>query len=103
MARSLYAQHDRLIVVDVEPQHVVVQGAEGAPPYRARCIWAGDSPPLARGDTLVVTNVNPRVTSRWLSEWRPDRTRDPSTSSPNTSPCRSNPEAREVRPWRLPP
>jgi hypothetical protein len=59
MALSPYARHDRLIVVDVEPQHVVVQGAEGAPPYRARCIWAGDSPPLARGDTLVVTNVNP--------------------------------------------
>ena len=59
MALSPYARHDRLIVVDVEPQHVVVRGAEGAPPYRARCIWAGDRPPLARGDTLVVTNVNP--------------------------------------------
>jgi hypothetical protein len=59
MALSPYTRHDRLIVVDVEPQHVVVQGAAGAPPYRARCIWAGDSPPLARGDTLVVTNVNP--------------------------------------------
>ena len=59
MARSPYVKHDRLIVVDVEPQHVVVQGTEGAPPYRARCIWAGDSPPLAQGDTLVVTNVNP--------------------------------------------
>jgi hypothetical protein len=59
MARSPYAQHDRLLVVDVEPPRVVVQGAEGAPPYRARCIWAGDSPPLARGDTLVVTHVNP--------------------------------------------
>jgi hypothetical protein len=59
MARSPYAQHDRLLVVDVKPPPVVVQGAEGAPPYRARCIWAGDSPPLARGDTLVVTNVNP--------------------------------------------
>jgi hypothetical protein len=59
MARSPYTQHDRLIAVDVEPQHVVVRGAEGAPPYRARCIRAGDSPPLARGDTLVVTNVNP--------------------------------------------
>ncbi len=59
MALSPYARHDRLIVVDVEPQHVVIQGAEGAPLYRARCIWAGGSPPLARGDTLVVTNVNP--------------------------------------------
>jgi hypothetical protein len=51
--------HDRLIVVDVEPQHVVVQGAEGAPPYRTRCIRAPDSPPLTPGDTVVVTNVNP--------------------------------------------
>jgi hypothetical protein len=59
MARSPYTTHDRLIVVDVEPQHVVVKGAEGAPPYRARCIRASDSPPLARGDTVVVTNVNP--------------------------------------------
>jgi hypothetical protein len=59
MARSPYTRHDRLIVVDVEPQHVVVQGAEGAPPYRARCIRASDSPPLAHGDTVVVTNVNP--------------------------------------------
>jgi hypothetical protein len=32
MARSPYTKHDRLIVVDVEPQHVVVKGAEGAPP-----------------------------------------------------------------------
>jgi hypothetical protein len=59
MPRSPYAQHDRLRVVDVEPQHVVVRGAEGAPPYRARCIRAPDSPPRAGGDTLVVTNVNP--------------------------------------------
>ena len=59
MARSPYAKHDPLLVVDVEPQHVVVQGAEGAPPYRARCIHAGDSPPLARGNTVVVTHVNP--------------------------------------------
>jgi hypothetical protein len=59
MARSPYTQYDRLLVVDVEPPHVVVRGAEGAPPYRARCLWAGDSPPLVRGDTLVVTNVNP--------------------------------------------
>ena len=59
MGLSPYTRHDGLRVVDVEPQHVVVQGAEGAPPYRARCIWAGDSPPLARGDTLVVTDVNP--------------------------------------------
>jgi hypothetical protein len=59
MARSPYTQHDRLLVVDVEPPPVVVQGAEGIPPYRARCIRAGDSPPLVRGDTLVVTNVNP--------------------------------------------
>jgi hypothetical protein len=59
MARSPYAKHDRRIMVDVEPQHVVIQGAEGAPPYRARCIRASDSPPLARGDTVVVTNVNP--------------------------------------------
>ena len=53
MARSPYAQHDRLRVVDVEPPQVVVQGAGGAPPSRARCIWAGDRPPLARGDTRV--------------------------------------------------
>jgi hypothetical protein len=59
MARSPYTRHDRLLVVDVEPPHVVVQGAEGVPPHRARCIRAGDSPPLARGDTLVVTHVNP--------------------------------------------
>jgi hypothetical protein len=59
MAQSPYERHDRLVVVDVEPPPVVVRGAEGAPPYRARCIWAGDSPPLARGDTLVVTTVNP--------------------------------------------
>jgi hypothetical protein len=59
MARSPYAQHDRLLVVDVEPPPVVVQGAEGAPPYRGRCIWTGDSLPLARGETLVVTHVNP--------------------------------------------
>jgi hypothetical protein len=59
MARSPYAQHDRLLMVDVEPPPVVVQGAEGAPPYRARCIRAGDCPPLARGDTLVVTHMNP--------------------------------------------
>jgi hypothetical protein len=57
MARSPYTKHDRLIVVDVEPQHVVVKGAEGAPPYRARCIRASDSPPLARGD----------VETRWSS------------------------------------
>jgi hypothetical protein len=59
MARSPYTKHDRLIVVDVEPQHVVVKGAEGAPPYRTRCIRTSDSPPLARGDTVVVTNANP--------------------------------------------
>ena len=59
MAHSPYARHDRLLVVDVEPPPVVVQGAEGAPLYCARCIWAGDSPPLLRGDTLVVTHVNP--------------------------------------------
>jgi hypothetical protein len=59
VARSPYAKHDRLIVVDVEPQHVVVQGGEGASPYRARCIRVRNSPPLAQGDTLVVTNVNP--------------------------------------------
>jgi hypothetical protein len=52
MALSPYTRHDRLIVVDVEPQHVAVQGAEGAPPYRARCIRASDSPPLMRGDTV---------------------------------------------------
>jgi hypothetical protein len=46
MALSPYTRHDRLIVVDAEPQYVVVQGAEGAPPYRARCIRASDSPPL---------------------------------------------------------
>jgi hypothetical protein len=59
MARSPYTQYDRLLVMDLEPPPVVVQGTEGAPPYRARCIRAGDSPPLARGDTLVVTHVNP--------------------------------------------
>jgi hypothetical protein len=59
MPRSPYTQRDRLLVVDVEPPPVVVQGAEGAPPYGARCIRAGDSLPLARGDTLVVTHVNP--------------------------------------------
>jgi hypothetical protein len=59
MASSPYARHDRLIVVDVEPPHAVVQGAEGAPPSRARCIWTGDSPALARGDMLVVILVNP--------------------------------------------
>jgi hypothetical protein len=59
MALSPYTRHDRLIVVDVEPQHVVVRGAEGAPPHRARCIRAGDSAPLMQGDMVVVTNVNP--------------------------------------------
>jgi hypothetical protein len=59
MVLSPYARHDRLLVVDVEPPHVVVQGTEGAPPSRARCLRAGDSPPLARGDTRVVTHVNP--------------------------------------------
>ena len=32
MARSPYTKHDRLIVVDVEPQHMVVKGAEGGSP-----------------------------------------------------------------------
>jgi hypothetical protein len=59
MALSPYTRHNRLIVVDVEPQHVAVQGADGALPYRARCIRASDSPPLMRGDTVIVTNVNP--------------------------------------------
>jgi hypothetical protein len=46
MGLSPYTRHDGLRVVDVEPQHMVVQGAEGAPPYRARCIRAPNSPPL---------------------------------------------------------
>jgi hypothetical protein len=46
-------------VVDVEPQHVVVRGAEGAPRYRTGCIRASDSPPLARGDTMAVADVIP--------------------------------------------
>jgi hypothetical protein len=38
---------------------MVVKGAEGVPPYRTGRIRASDSPPLARGDTVAVTDVNP--------------------------------------------